>query len=131
MKYLLLMNYGGACGEATSSWTPQDMKAHFDFQCGLSRELTDKGELVDEQGLAGPEAAKIVTSNGHGAPVITDGPFPEGKEFLAGYRVVDVETEQRAIDIAARMSAAPGAGGAPIGQPIEVRQVMSAPSVEV
>ena len=76
---------------------------------------------------AGPELAKIVTFSGEGAPVVTDGPFLESKEFLAGYRMIDVESEERAIEIAAQASAAPGPGGVPIRQPIEVRQVMGAP----
>jgi hypothetical protein len=126
MKYLLLMNYegGAGCDQPMNTWTPQDIKAHIDFQRALNDELTDKGELVDAQALAGLELAKIVTSDGVGAPVMTDGPFPESKEFLAGYRMVDVE-------IAAQASAAPGPGGVPIQQPIEVRPVMGAPSVEV
>jgi hypothetical protein len=75
--------------------------------------------------------AKFVVCEGAGAPVITDGPYPESKELLAGYRLVDVDTAERAIEIAAQASAAPGAGGAPIRQPIEVRQVLSAPDPEV
>jgi hypothetical protein len=133
MKYLLLMNYegGAGCDQPMNTWTPQDIKAHIDFQRALNDELTDKGELVDAQALAGLELAKIVTSDGVGAPVMTDGPFPESKEFLAGYRMVDVETPERAVEIAAQASAAPGPGGVPIQQPIEVRPVMGAPSVEV
>jgi hypothetical protein len=69
-----------------------------------------------------------VVSDGRTSPVVTDGPYPEGKELLAGYWVVDVESEERALEIAAKASAAPGPAGAPIGQPIEVRQVMSAPA---
>jgi hypothetical protein len=81
--------------------------------------------------LAGPEQAKFVVSDGAGAPVVTDGPYPESKELLAGYRLVDVETLERAIEIAAKASAGPGPKGAPIRQPIEVRQVLSAPDPEV
>jgi hypothetical protein len=132
-KFLLLQNYEGGegCTVPMSSWAPEDIKAHIDFQLSLNNELRDNGELIDAQGLAGPELAKIVTSGGAGAPVITDGVFPESKEFLAGYRMVDVETSERAIEIAAQTSAAPGMGGVPIRQPIEVREVMSAPSVEL
>ena len=75
--------------------------------------------------------AKFVTSDGISAPVITDGPFPEAKELLAGYRIVDVESAERAIEIAARISAAPGANGAPVSQAIEVRAVLSAPDPEM
>ena len=129
MKFMLLQNYeGGVCEEPMTNWDPVDIKAHISFQLALNAELISSGELVDAQGLAGPELAKFVTFDGATAPVVTDGPFPEAKELLAGYRMVDVETEARAIDIAARASAAPGPGGVPMQLPIEVRQVMGAPS---
>ena len=70
-------------------------------------------------------------SEGEGAPEVTDGPFAESKEFLAGYWIVDVDSQERAYQIAAEASAAPGKGGAPLNMPIEVREVMSAPPVEV
>src|SRR5207249_10911304 len=89
------------------------------------QELTESGELVGTEGLTGPEAAKIVTHDGAGAPVVTDGPFAESKEFLAGYWLVDVESEERAIEIAAKTSAAPGPGGRPTARTIEVRPVMT------
>lgn len=133
MRFLLLQNYGGVesgCAPITE-WDPGDVKAHIDFQIALHDELAKLGELIDAQGLAGPEQAKFVVSDGTSAPVITDGPFPEAKELLAGYTMVDVETLDRALEIAAKASAAPGPGGAPIRQRIEVRQVMSAPDPEV
>jgi hypothetical protein len=114
-----------------TEWSPEDIKAHIEFQQALNAELAELGELVDAQGLAGPERAKVVVSDGAGAPVITDGPYPESKELLAGYRLVDVETAERAIEIAARASAAPGPNGVPIRQPIEVREVLSAPDPEL
>lgn len=133
MKYLLLMNYEGGenCDQPMSTWPPEDITAHIEFQQRLGKELTDSGELVDAQGLSGPELARIVTSDGHGAPVVTDGPFPESKEFLAGFWLVDVETPERAIEIAAKASSAPGPGGVPIKQPIHVRPLMSAPATDV
>jgi hypothetical protein len=91
----------------------------------LNEELIALGELVDAQGLAGPDAAKFVTWDGERAPVVTDGPYSEFKELLAGYRIIDIETEERAIEIAARISAAPGMDGQPVGDPIEVRQILS------
>ncbi len=100
-------------------------------QRALNDELTSLGELVDAQGLAGPDQAKFVVSDGVGAPVITDGPYPESKELLAGYRLIDVDSLDRALEIAARSSASPGADGIAIRQPIEVRQVLSAPDPEV
>lgn len=133
MRFMLLQNYGEVesdCAPMTE-WTPGDIKAHIEFQYALNAELTALGELVDAQGLAGPERAKFVVADGASAPVITDGPFPESKELLAGYRIVDVETAERAIEIAAQASAAPGPNGVPIRQPIEVREVMGAPDPEV
>ncbi len=133
MRFMLLQNYGQVesdCAPMTE-WSPEDIKAHIDFQHALNAELLERGELVDAQGLAGPDQARFVVSDGVGAPVITDGPFPESKELLAGYRLIDVETLERAVEIAALASAAPGPEGAPVRQPIEVRQVLSAPDPEV
>ena len=133
MKFLLLQNYAGgtACDVPMPEWAPEDIRAHVNFQHQLNQELVDKGELVDAQGLAGPELAKFVTFDGVGVPVVTDGPFAEAKELLAGYRMVDVESAARAIEIAAQVSAAPGPNGVPIQQAIEVRQVLGAPSVDL
>ena len=134
MRFMLLQNYGEVeshCAPMTE-WTPEEVQAHIAFQVALNQELFERGELVDAQGLAGPDAAKFVVWDGSGAaPVVTDGPFPESKELLAGFRIVDVESPARAIEIAARASAAPGPGGAPILQPIEVREVMGAPEPEM
>lgn len=112
-------------------WTPAEIAAHVRFQQDLNAELAAAGELVDAQGLAGPEVAKRVTFDGSGVPVVTDGPFPESKELLAGYRMIDVESQARALEVAAKSSAAPGPGGKPIAQPIEVRQVMDAPEIDL
>jgi hypothetical protein len=132
-KFMLLQNYGAGagCDVPMTEWALEDIKSHIAFQEALNAELAANGELVDAQGLAGPELAKFVTFDGTGAPVVTDGPFPESKELLAGYRMIDVESEERAIEIAAKASAAPGPGGIPIQQPIEVRQVMGAPSSDL
>lgn len=127
MRYMLLMNYGETPGvPPMAEWAPEDRKARGEAMLELYQELTASGELVGTEGLTGPSAAKVVTHDGLGAPVVTDGPFPESKEFLAGYWLVDVESEQRAIEIAARTSAAPGPGGKPMGKEIEVRPVMHA-----
>ncbi len=133
MRFMLIQNYGGVEGDCPpmSEWAPGDIKAHIEFQQALNQELAERGELVDAQGLAGPDQAKFVLSDGVAAPVVTDGPYPEAKELLAGYRIVDVETAERALAIAAQISAAPGADGAPVQQRIEVREVMSAPDPEV
>ena len=130
MKYMLLMNHGSGSGmPPVSEWAPEDMKASGAHMMAIHEELRARGELLGAEGLTGPEAAKIVTHDGVGAPVVTDGPFPESKELLAGYWLVDVESEERAIEIAAKISAVPGPGGAATQQPIQVREVMDrAPS---
>ncbi len=133
MRYMLLQNYAeveSGCAPMPQ-WSPADIKAHIAFQHALNAELAASGELIDAQGLAGPEQAKYVVWDGAGAPVVTDGAYAESKELLAGYRLVDVESAQRAIEIAARVSAAPGPDGAAIRQPIEVREVLSAPDPEL
>jgi hypothetical protein len=130
MRFMLIQNYAPIDGvPPMSEWKPEEIKAHIDAQHRINAELTERGELVDAQGLAGPDMARFVTSDGTGAPVVTDGPFPETKELLAGYRIVDVESPERAIEIAAAGSATPGPGGRPIKQQIEVREVMSAPAL--
>jgi hypothetical protein len=133
MRFMLLQNYGEVESDCPpmTEWSPADVKAHIKFQVVLNEELSKRGELVDAQGLAGPEQARFVVSDGVNKPVITDGPFPESKELLAGYRLVDVESADRAIEIAAQASAAPGHGGAPVRQPIEVREVLSAPDPDL
>jgi len=133
MRFMLLQNYAGGanCEVPMTHWAPEDIEAHIDYQRALNTELRERGELVDAQGLNGPALAKFVVHGGVGTPVVTDGPFPESKELLAGYRIVDVESPERAIEIAAKASSAPAQGGVPIEQPIEVREVMDAPSSEV
>lgn len=122
MKYMLLMSYSAA--GSPSEWDPEDIKASGAHMMAIHEELSASGELVGAEGLTGPEAAKIVTHDGVGAPVVTDGPFAESKELLAGYWLVDVDSEERAIEIAARTSAAPGPGGRPTAREIQVRPVM-------
>jgi hypothetical protein len=126
MKFMLLQDYGGGIVKDVppmSEWAPDAVEAHIKFQKDLNQELRERGELVDAQALTAPEMAKFVVSGG-GAPVVTDGPFPESKELLAGYRMIDVESAERALEIAAKASAAPAHDGTPIEQAIEVREVM-------
>jgi len=132
MRFMLIQNYSGGanCDVPMTHWTPEEVQVHIDYQRSLNEELRERGELIDAQGLTAPALAKFVTCDGVAAPVVTDGPFPESKELLAGYRIVDVESPERAIEIAAKASAAPARGGVPIMQPIEVREVMGAPSPE-
>jgi hypothetical protein len=124
-RYLLAVNFdGGAVDTPMTQWEPDEITAHLDYYRALNAELTASGELVDMTVLTGPDLAKVVTSDGAGTPVVTDGPFQEVKEWIAGYQIVEVESEERALEIAARVSAVPGPGGVPTRQPIQVRQVM-------
>jgi hypothetical protein len=105
-------------------WPQQDIKAHMDFLKAFNKDLSDAGEFVRTEGLGGPEHIKLVRANKNGTPAITDGPFPESKEVLAGYWIIDVDSPQRAYELAARVSAAPGPGGKPLYITLEVRPVM-------
>jgi len=121
-----MMNTPGDGPYQVAKWPKKDLQAHIGFMIDFAKKLGASGELVAAEGLAGPDQARLVRAGKNGVPV-TDGVFPESKEFLAGYWIVDVESEQRAIEIAAAASAAPGPGGAPLNMAIEVRQVMSGP----
>jgi hypothetical protein len=129
MKYMMMMHAPRAGWETAGigTWPPEDIKAHINFMIAFHKELIEAGELVGAEGLALPSEARIVRADDKGAPVVTDGPYAEAKEFLAGYWIVDVESTERAYELAARASAAPGKGGIPMNMPIEVRQVMSGP----
>ena len=133
MKYMLLMQFSEATTDFTpiTEWTPQEIQAHIGFMQETNAKLTEAGELVDAQGLAMPATAKIVRSHAGGAPLVTEGPFAETKEFLAGWWIVDCDGPERAVEIAAYVSAAPGPKGEPLNMPIEVREVMSAPPTEL
>lgn len=127
MKYILMMNTMKAnCEGGIMSWAKKDMEAHIAYMLKLNKELTDSGELVSAEGLSFPDQAKLVRAGKDGAP-ITDGVFPESKEFLAGFWIIDVASPERAYAIAAKASAAPGPDGVPLNMLIEVRPVMSAP----
>jgi hypothetical protein len=143
MKYMLMMTATKSDFDWYSKWSKEDLQAQFAFMHAFNKELKESGNLVSAEGLAFPDEAKIVRagtdrkrviSNGivrgkgkDGAPIVIDGPFPETKEFLAGYWIVEVKSPEEAYEIAARASAAPGPGGTIANIPIEVRQVMSGP----
>ena len=110
-----------------NSWSPEDLTAHIKFMHRLNDELKTAGELVSAEGLTPPNQAKLVRAGKNGGPPATDGVFPESKEFLAGFWIVDVASAERAYAIAGKASAAPGPGGKPLIMPIEVRQVGQAP----
>jgi hypothetical protein len=126
VKFMLMMQFplGDWKTKSIEAWSSQEVKAHMDFLRRFNKELAETGEFVRTEGLSGPDQMKVVRAKKDGTPAITDGPFAESKELLAGYWVIDVETPQRAYEIAARASAAPGPGGGPLYMPIEVRPVM-------
>jgi hypothetical protein len=129
MKYILMMNSPRTAYDTFGALPKKDIQAHIAFMRDFSQALRESGELVSAEGLADPKQAAVVRAGVNGSPV-TDGVFPESKEFLAGYWIVDVDSPQQAYAIAARASAAPGLGGAPMNMPIEVRQVLGGPPEE-
>jgi hypothetical protein len=129
MKYILMMNTMKG-GKGIPNWPKKDLQAHIAFMRSLNKELRESGEFVLAEGLSFPDQAKLVRAGADGTPV-TDGIFPESKEFLAGFWIVDVRTPGRAYALAARISAAPGLAGAPLNMPIEVRPVPSGPPPEM
>jgi hypothetical protein len=133
VKYILMMQFkmGGWSKGNISNWTPEDARANRGFLDRLNKDLAEAGELVSVVGLGGPEQMTLVQAQKDGTAMVTDGPFAESKEFLAGYWIVDVDGPERAHQIAARISALPGPGGAPANLPVEVRPVMRAASGDV
>jgi len=121
MKYILLMTGTKAGVDTYHAWSKKDVDDHMAVLVRINRELTESGEFVATQGLTGPSEATMVCGMKNGLPV-TDGVFPESKEFLLGYWIVDVAKPERAFEVAGRISAAPGPGGHPTNMPIEVRQ---------
>ena len=128
MKFMLMMHAPRGNGDwGVGQWQAEDVKAMVGYMHDLNQELKAKGELVSAEGLTPPADARVVRTGKNGAPIVTDGPFAETKEFLAGFWIVEVDSAERAYEIAAKASTAPGPGGKPLIIPIEVRQVMSAP----
>jgi hypothetical protein len=127
MKFMLLMNGTPSDFEQYAKWSKEDLQRNVAFMRRFSQELKDSGVFVSSEGLGFPQQAKLVRAGQEGEP-ITDGIFPETKEFLAGYWIIDVENAQEAYQIAARLSGSPGPGGRPGNMAVEVRQVMSSHS---
>lgn len=136
MKFMMMMHAprAGWKDAGIGTWPPDDVKAHIHFMIRFNKELSEAGEFVEAQGLALPEEARIVRSGSKCAGVsyeVTDGPYPEAKEFLAGFWIIDVESKERAYELAARVSSAPGRGGVPLNMPVEVREVMCTPPTDI
>ena len=127
MKYILMMNGKKSDFEGYTRWSKEDLQGNVAFMREFSKELKDSGVFVSSEGLGWPNEAKLVRAGSQGEP-ITDGVFPESKEFLAGYWIVDVESPEQAYAIAARLSQGPGAGGKTGGMSVEVRRVLSSHS---
>ena len=126
MKFLLLTRHN-ACDTGVgpmAEWDPADAEAHLAALRAINAQLTETGELLTMQALADPTSARIVHGLEAGTPLVSDGPYPESTELLAGYQLVDVADEDRAVEIAAQVAAAPGPGGKPVNNRIEVRAVM-------
>jgi hypothetical protein len=128
-KYLLLKHYRGAPAPVNnvpmSEWTPQEVTDHIQFMHDLAAKLEKNGEFIDGQALA-PEGT-WVRYDGEGRPPVTDGPFAETKDLIAGWMVIDVDSYERALEVAGELSSAPGAGGKPIHEWLELRPFLSAP----
>ena len=129
-KYLLLKHYRGAPAAVNDvpmdQWTPQEVDAHMKFMSDFATELVGSGEFVDGQALS-PEGT-FVRYDGPGRPPVTDGPFAETKDLIAGWMVIDVDSYDRALELAAELSSAPGAGGELIHEWLEIRPFLSAPA---
>ncbi|TKK78996.1 hypothetical protein FDA94_36375 [Herbidospora galbida] len=129
-KYLLLKHYRGAPASVNDvsmdQWTPEEVAAHVQYMVDFAARLEETGEFVDSQGLS-PEG-RFVRYDGEGRPPVVDGPFAETKDLIAGWMVIDVESQERAYELAAELSAAPGAGGRPIHEWLEVRPFLTAHS---
>ena len=127
MKFMMQMNVKGGSYQA-ESWPKQDVKAMVDFMNRFNADLKSKGQWVFGEGLVSPDQARLVHAGDDGRPVVTDGPFAESKEFIAGFWIVDVKNAEEAYALAAKVSLCPGPGGKPLHMPLEVRQVGQAPA---
>ncbi|GAB2441603.1 YciI family protein [Nocardia tengchongensis] len=128
-KYLLLKHYRGAPASVNDvpmdQWTPEEVTAHIQYMRDFASRLAETGEFVSEQALA-PQGT-WVRSDGEGRPPVTDGPFAETKDLIAGWMIIDVDTYERALELAGELSAAPGAGRKPIHEWLELRPFYGAP----
>ncbi|MFD8064075.1 YciI family protein [Streptomyces cyaneofuscatus] len=128
-KYLMLKHYRGAPDPVNNvpmeRWTPEEFSAHVKYMNDFAARLVETGEFVGEQALA-PEGA-WVRYDGEGRPPVTDGPFAETKDLIAGWMIIDVDSYERAVELAGELSAAPGAGGKPIHEWLELRPFLTAP----
>jgi hypothetical protein len=129
MKFMLMMNTPKGPYQV-AKWAPEDVKKMVGFMHQFNRDLTAAGQLVVAEGLTAPDQARLVRAGEDGSPTVTDGPFAESKEFIAGFWIVEVKNADEAYAIAAKASASPGPGGKPLNMPIEVREVGAPPPTD-
>ena len=127
MKFMVQMNVKPGPYQM-EGWWQEDVKRMVGFMDEINADLKAKKQLVVAEGLVSPEEARLVKANDDGSPSVTDGPFAESKEFIAGFWIIDVKDADEAYRFAARVSLCPGPGGNPLHMPLEVRQVGSAPA---
>jgi hypothetical protein len=138
MKYMMMVlgtqaeyeGMGGRAAEDAPAWGEDDLKAMFAFMQSLNDDLAESGELVDGQGLAAPGQARHVTLAPDGQPVVTDGPYGETKEVLAGYWVLDCESLERVTEIAARVARCPAPEGS-VQRPVVIRPIQDGTGTEM
>ena len=126
MKFMMMMHVASDEPYQIGQWPAEDFQAHIAFMQRFAQKLSEQGRLLQAEGLNGPDQAIRVVAGANGEPV-TDGPFAESKEFLAGFWVIEVDDRAQACALAAEVSAAPGPGGLPLNMPIELREIMAAP----
>ena len=129
MKFMVQMNVKKGPYQM-EGWSPEDVKRMVGYMHDLNRELKAAGQWVTAEGLVSPDQARMVKANSDGSPSVTDGPFAESKEFIAGFWIVDVKDADEAYRFAARVSSCPGPGGKPLNMPVEVRAVGEAPATD-
>lgn len=129
MKFMVQMNVKRGPYQM-EGWSPDDVKRMVGFMNELNTGLKASKQFVAAEGLVSPDQARLVTAQEDGSPSVTDGPFAESKEFIAGYWIVDVKDADEAYRFAARVSSCPGPGGKPLNMPVEVRQVGEAPKTD-
>lgn len=127
MRFMMQMNVTGGSYQM-EGWSKQDIKTMVDFMHQFNAGLKARGQWVIGEGLVSPDQARLVRAGDDGRPVVTDGPFAESKEFIAGFWIVEVKDADEAFELAAMVSLCPGPGGKPLHMPLEVRQVGQAPA---
>lgn len=129
MKFMVQMNVKRGPYQM-QGWAPEDVKRMVGFMDDLNKDIKAKGQWVVAEGLVSPDQTRLVTANADGSPTVTDGPFAESKEFIAGFWIIDVKSADEAYQFAAKVSSCPGPGGKPLNMPVEVRAVGEAPKTD-